>query len=111
MIAGDHSVKALYQGTLTQEALEKEIAKEVEPYLATAEKMIIMRNWEKIDMLLSILLGYYPDYFPMYTRLAALFLKHGHKETAASVLQALMSNKNVPAHILEEASDMAGGIS
>lgn len=106
VIIGDYSVKELYGDILEKDALSNEIEKETGAYFKLAEAFMQTGDWEKLDDLLTILLNYYSDYFPMYLRLAELAIKYNQQEMAQSILLALLANNTVPKQITQEAADM-----
>lgn len=105
VIAGDYSPVDLYGDVLSAEELQKERAREVEPYIKLAERMISVKRWDLLDQALDVLLEYHADYLPLYIRLAKLMASAGETETALALLRSLKANPGMPPYMAQDVDD------
>jgi ubiquinone/menaquinone biosynthesis C-methylase UbiE len=110
VIAGDYSPVELYSDVLEPSALQMEWAREVEPYIKLAERLISSRRWDLLDDALSVLLKYHANYLPVYTRLAKLMADAGETETALALLNSLKANPIMSADMAQDVDDLLLGL-
>jgi SAM-dependent methyltransferase len=102
VVIGDYNVKDLYGDVLPDIGLQREVAREAQAYVKVIQGCANKGDWQAVQGIFGIVVGQYPDYYPMYFEIARTLHRVGQTKAAKDVLSILLKRSDVPETVLEE---------
>ena len=106
VVSKDYNVEDLYGYILTDDELDKEMAREIDPQLQMLSIYLLGGNLDEASDLITYLLDLYPEYLSLYPSILCILIKTGYQDSATEFVDTICNPRNLPKEVMDVINDL-----